>query len=92
MTNTGHDTSPATPTPRFSVWSPLIAGAVDLSTTYFPGWIAASLCAVGVLCALPFRRLRVVAPLAMLVWGAGWLAALILRLTGAGIVGLFLVK
>lgn len=89
MTTGGLD---AVPTPRFSVWSPLIAGAVDLSTTYLPGWVAAVLCIVGVLCSLPFRRLRAVVPLAILLWGAGWVAALVLRLTGAGVIGLFIVK
>jgi hypothetical protein len=48
--------------------------------------------ALGVACALPFKRFRAVVPMALLTWSAGWLAALILSLTEAGFVGLFVVK
>jgi hypothetical protein len=80
------------PAPRFSIWSPLVAGAAELSTTFLPGWVTALVFAVGVLCAFPFRQLRVVVPLALLTWGAGWFLSTIFRFTAAGIVGLLVVK
>jgi hypothetical protein len=81
-----------TPTPWFSVWSPLTA-IVGAAVAYSaPGWVTALVWTVGVLCALPFRRFRAVVPMALLTWSAGWLAAFVLSLGEAGIVGLFVVK
>jgi hypothetical protein len=92
MTPDDLDTVHAAPAPRFSIWSPLVAGAAELSTTFLPGWIAALVCAAAVLCAIPFRQLRVVVPLALLTWGAGWLLSTIFRFTAAGLIGLLVVK
>jgi hypothetical protein len=57
-----------------------------------PGWLITLVWALGVLCALPFKRFRAVVPMALLTWSAGWLAALLLSFAEAGIVGLFVVK
>jgi hypothetical protein len=88
---TNQDVVLPSPAPRFSAWSPAVAGAFDLSFTFLPGWVVALIWAVGVLCAFPFRRFRVVVPLALLTWGAGWLASTIFRFTAAGFIGLFVV-
>jgi hypothetical protein len=80
------------PVPGFSIWSPIVAVAAALVAYSSPGWVTAVVWAVGVLCALPFRRFRAVVPLALLAWSAGWLAALLLRFAEAGIVGVFVVK
>jgi hypothetical protein len=86
------DVVPPPPAPPFSAWSPVFAGALDLSFTFLPGWVVALICAVGVLCALPFRSFRAVVPLALLAWGAGWLLSTIFRFSAAEVIGLFLVK
>jgi hypothetical protein len=80
------------PAPSFSVWSPIVA-VVGAQVAYSsPGWLIAVVWALGVLCALPFKRFRAVVPMALLTWSAGWLAALLLSFAEAGIVGLFVVK
>jgi hypothetical protein len=78
--------------PWFSVWSPLIAILGAAVTYSAPGWVTALVWTVAVLCALPFARLRGVVPMALLTWSVGWLAAFVLSLGEAGIVGLFVVK
>jgi hypothetical protein len=83
---------PMAPAPLFSVWSPIVA-VVGAEVAYSaPGWLIAVVWAVGVACALPFKRFRAVVPMALLTWSAGWLAALLLSFAEAGIVGLFVVK
>ena len=77
------------PAPRFSVWSPVVAVLGALVANYSPGWLAASVWALAVLCALPFAKFRLVVPLALLAWAAGWLVSFMLRLTEGVIVGLF---
>lgn len=80
------------PAPLFSVWSPIVA-VVGAEVAYSaPSWLIAVVWAVGVLCALPFKRFRAVVPMALLTWSAGWLAGLLLSFAEAGIVGLFVVK
>ena len=87
--NPSHSQAPA---PAFSVWSPIVA-VVGAEVAYSaPGWLVAVVWALGVLCALPFKRFRAVVPMALLTWSAGWLAALLLSFAEAGIVGLFVVK
>jgi hypothetical protein len=87
--NAGQSMAPA---PLFSVWSPIVA-VVGAQVAYSsPGWLIAVVWALGVLCALPFKRFRAVVPIALLTWSAGWLAALLLSFAEAGIVGLFVVK
>lgn len=78
MTTTDHDAVRPSPTPKFSVWSPVVACVADISTSFSPGWVVALTWAVGVLCALAFKRLRLVVPLALVTWGAGWLLYYIL--------------
>jgi hypothetical protein len=79
-------------TPRFSAWSPVVAIVGAFVAESLPLWVTAVVWALGVLCALPFKRFRVVVPMALLTWSAGWLVALMLTFGEAGIVGLFLVK
>jgi hypothetical protein len=83
---------PAAPAPWFSVWSPVVAVIGAQVADSSPGWVTALVWTLGVLCALPFKRFRAVVPMALLTWSAGWLAALLLTLTEAEIVALFLVK
>jgi hypothetical protein len=78
--------------PRFSAWSPLIAGVADLIASSCPGWVTALAWAAGVLVALPFRQFRVVVPMAILAFAAGWFAAMVLSFSVAQAVGLFVVK
>lgn len=66
----------------------LVITSTGLSFAFLPGWVVALVCAVGVLCALPFRPFRMVVPLALLTWGAGWLVSTILRFASAEIVAL----
>jgi hypothetical protein len=82
----------ATTAPRFSAWSPLVAVAGAAVAGSSPGWVIALVWGLAVLCALPFTRFRLVVPLALLTWSAGWLAAVVVRLVESGFVGLFVVK
>jgi hypothetical protein len=90
VTPTDGGATQSLPSPSFSAWSPLVAIPGALVAEYLPGWITAVVWAIAVLCALPFRRFRLVVPLALLTWAAGWLASFVLRLTEGGIVGLFI--
>jgi hypothetical protein len=81
-----------TPAPWFSAWSPAIAAIGALVAGFAPGWVTALVWALGVLCALPFPRLRPVVPMALVTWTAGWLAAFLVTVAESGIVGLFVVK
>jgi hypothetical protein len=85
-------TQSTAPTPSFSVWSPIVAVVGAQVANSSPGWLIVVVWALGVLCALPFKRFRAVVPMALLTWSAGWLAALLLSFAEAGIVGLFVVK
>jgi hypothetical protein len=90
MTTSGQDVAlPPKPAPWFSVWSPLVAVIGGEVADSSPGWVIALVWALAVVFALPFERFRAVVPMALLTWSAGWLAALLLSLTEAGIVGLF---
>jgi hypothetical protein len=59
---------------------------------YSPWRVTALIWTLGVLCGLPFKRFRAVVPLALLTWGAGSIAAIILSVMVAGIVGWSLLK
>jgi type III secretory pathway component EscS len=92
MTATNQSVAIRPPAPRFSAWSPLIAGLADLIASSFPGWIVALMWAAGVVSALPFRQFRMVVPLAILALAAGWLVATLLSFSVAQAVGAFVVK
>jgi hypothetical protein len=87
---TDHDALQRMPSPAFSAWSPMVALLGALVAGWSPGWVTAAVWGVAVLCALPFRRFRLVVPLALLAWTAGWLASFALRLLESGVVGAFL--
>jgi hypothetical protein len=78
-------------TPRFTAWSPVIAGAAKLSASFLPGWVTALICATGALCALPFRRFRAVVPWALVTVAVGWLISVLVTLAEATMVGFFMV-
>ncbi|UMB68830.1 hypothetical protein [Mycobacterium paraterrae] len=78
--------------PRFSAWSPLVAVMGALIAGSSPGWVTAAAWGLAVVCSLPFRRFRMVVPCALVAWAAGWLASFAVRLTEAGLIGLFVVK
>jgi hypothetical protein len=80
-----------TAAPRFTAWSPVIAGAAELSASFLPGWVTALICAIGVLCALPFRRFRAVVPWALVTVAVGWLISVLVTLAEATMVGFFVV-
>jgi hypothetical protein len=93
MTTSDHGVAqPLASAPGFSAWSPLVAVLGALIAESSPGWVTTLVWAIAVLCALPFRRFRLVVPLALLTWAAGWLVSFVLRLTEAGLIGLFVVK
>jgi hypothetical protein len=90
MTTTDRSAGSVSPTPSFSVWSPPVAVVGALVAQSSPGWVTALVWGLAVLSALPFTRFRLVVPLALTVWVAGWLASFVLRLVESGVVGLFL--
>lgn len=90
MTTNDRDAVQSSPLPWFSAWSPLIAVAGALSTEISPGWLVVLVWVVGVLCALPFKKFRLVVPLALVTWLAGWLVSLVFLFTEMRIVGLFI--
>jgi hypothetical protein len=85
MTTTDHN-----PAPSFSAWSPPVAVVGALVAESSPGWVTALVWGLAVVCALPVARFRLVVPLALLTWVAGWLASFVLRLIESAVVGLFL--
>jgi hypothetical protein len=89
MSTLDHDAIQSSPAPGFSAWSPLVAVVGALVAEFAPSWVTALVWAIAVLCAIPFRRFRLVVPLALLTWAAGWLVSTILRFTIAGFIGLF---
>lgn len=80
------------PAPRFTAWSPIVAGAADLTASFLPGWITALVWVLGVVCALPFWKFRAVVPWALLTWSVAWLLSVILILTESAIVGSLLIS
>lgn len=88
MTATDHDAMQSSPVPGFSAWSPVVAVLGALVAEFSPGWVTALIWGSAVVCALPFKKFRLVVPLALLTWTVGWLVAFMLRLTESGIVGL----
>jgi len=80
------------PAPPFSAWSPLVAVIGALVAESSPGWVTAVVWGLAVVCSLPFRRFRMVVPCALVTWSAGWLVSFAVRLSEAGLVGLFMVK
>ena len=89
MTSPDHDAIKSLPAPGFSAWSPIVAVVGALVAEFAPGWVTALVWAAAVVCAIPFRRLRLVVPLALVTWTAGWMVSLILRFTESEIVGFF---
>jgi hypothetical protein len=78
--------------PPFSAWSPLVAVIGALIAGSSPGWVTAAAWGLAVVCSLPFRKFRMVVPCALVTWAAGWLVSFVVRLTEAGLIGLFVVK
>ncbi|WP_292976475.1 hypothetical protein [Mycobacterium sp.] len=78
--------------PSYSAWSPAVAIAGALVAQSVPGWVTLIAWGLAVVCALPFVRFRLVVPLALLTWAAGWLTSFAVRIGESGVVGLFLVK
>lgn len=78
-------------TPRFTAWSPVIAGAAELGASFLPAWVTALVCAIGALCALPFRGFRAVVPWALVTVAVGWLVSVLVTLAEAMMVGFFVV-
>jgi hypothetical protein len=58
--------------PRFTGWSPVIVGAASLAALLLPTWLCVVLWVVGLLCALPFGRFRLVVPCALATFAAGY--------------------
>ena len=73
--------------PRFSAWSPAVAGVAAAAAVLLPVWACAILWVVGIAAAFPFPRLRLVVPCALAAFTVGWLvsAALVLTVVGTAV-------
>ncbi len=90
MTATQPTAAHLIPAPRFSAWSPVVAGLADFSTSVLTGWAVAATWALAVLCAIPFKRFRLVVPLALGTWGVGMLFYYAIMFTVMTLLGLSL--
>jgi hypothetical protein len=73
--------------PCLSAWSPVVAVAGGLVADAAPGWVTATVWAAAIVGAYAFKRLRLVVPLALALWTSGVLAASVLSVTEAVVVG-----
>ncbi len=73
MTTTPPTRTRAAPAPPFSAWSPVVAGLAAFSTSVLQAWMVAAAWVLVVVCALPFKRFRLVVPLAIGTWAVGTL-------------------